>query len=379
MEGIVHERDGQRHRDDWGILWEKQGAFNQIVESPLENAGPDEMREYRFPYHRLDELLSNMVPLLEPADGPAGGLPAKPAGQPCSDESGKPAAGLRGEPTGGLPVKPAGEPRSELLSKPAGEMRVKPLGGHLRKPAGKPLRELFLGCDVSPCVFEMYNRLRGMEQALLDLSLNPQQSFELMGRCADFAVSLAQQAVRRFPLDWLWTGDDVASQTTMLMSPATWRELIKPHLARATKVGKDRGLWVAYHCCGSLPEIIEDLIEIGVDVLNPIQYGCPGMGAEELKRKYGKRLAFMGGVDTQGLLPNGTAGEVAAATRRLIETMSSEGGGFILAASHTVPPETPMENIFAMYAAAGLTKERIMDTAAALRARAGGSGIGALP
>ena len=204
---------------------------------------------------------------------------------------------------------------------------------------------------------------------MLDLGLHPRQSFRLMERCADFAVTLSQRAIESFPLDWLWTGDDVSSQTAMLMSPASWRELIKPHLARVTAVGKERSLWVAYHCCGSLPDIVEDLIEIGVDVLNPIQYGCPGMEARDLKRRYGSRLAFMGGVDTQDLLPNGTAGEVTGETRRLIETLSADGGGYILAASHTVPPETPMENIFAMYAAAGLNREQIMDTAAARRAR----------
>ncbi len=297
MEGIAHERDGDRHRDDWGILWEKQGAFNQIVESPLVDGDPGRMRDYRFPYHSLGQLLCNMQPLV----GQAG--------------------------------------------------------------------ELFLGCDVSPCVFEMFNRLRGMEQALLDLSLHADRSLRLMERCADFAVALAQQAIELFPLDWLWTGDDVASQTAMLMSPTTWRELVKPHLARVIEVGKKRGLWVAYHCCGSLPDIIEDLIEIGVDVLNPIQYGCPGMGAKELKECYGSRLAFMGGVDTQGLLPNGTENDVTTETAGLIETLSADGGGYIMAASHTIPPETPMGNIFAMYAAAGLSREQILDSAAVLRVR----------
>ena len=93
------------------------------------------------------------------------------------------------------------------------------------------------------------------------------------------------------------------------------------------------------------------------------------MGAASLKRDFGAELSFMGGVDTQGMLPVATPAEVENQTRRLIETMTSDGGGYILAASHTVPPETPLDNILAMYRAAGLTREEIFDTAATIRAR----------
>jgi uroporphyrinogen decarboxylase len=107
---------------------------------------------------------------------------------------------------------------------------------------------------------------------------------------------------------------------------------------------------------------------MGLDVLNPVQCNCPGMEAAELKREFGRELTFMGGVDTQGLLPTATAGEVRRATRELIDTMTADGGGYILAASHTIPPETPMENIFAMYAEAGISREEAFDRAAAVRA-----------
>jgi uroporphyrinogen decarboxylase len=98
------------------------------------------------------------------------------------------------------------------------------------------------------------------------------------------------------------------------------------------------------------------------------------MEADRLKREFGSRMSFMGGVDTQGLLPTGSAAEVERATSRLIETMTAGGGGYILAASHTVPPETPPENIFAMYDAAGLKRAEILDTAAGIRARRGRGG-----
>ena len=236
-------------------------------------------------------------------------------------------------------------------------------------PLAAQAADMFIGCDVSPCVFEMYWRLRGMEQGILDMAEDPDLAHTMLDRCADFALRLSQVACDRFPLDWLWTGDDVASQQSLMMSPQTWRAMIKPGMQRVFAEGKKRGLWVAYHCCGSLRPIIGDLVEIGLDVLNPVQAGCPGMDALELKREFGKSLSFMGGVDTQELLPHGSADDVRRATARLIEGMTSDGGGYILAASHTIPPETPDDYIFAMYAEAGLSRQEILDRAAAIRAR----------
>jgi uroporphyrinogen decarboxylase len=237
----------------------------------------------------------------------------------------------------------------------------------LMQPVLASRGDLFIGCDVSPCVFEMYWRLRGMEMAMLDMAEDRELADEMFRRCADFSIALAEPACARMKLDWLWLGDDVSGQQSMMMSPKTWREQIKPHLARIAEVGKAYNLPVAYHCCGALRPIIGDLIEIGIDVLNPIQCNCPGMDPFELKREFGAKLAFMGGVDTQGVLPSGTADDVRRATARLIDGMTSDGGGFILAASHTIPPETPAGNIFAMYEVAGLPRQEIFDRAALLR------------
>ena len=226
-------------------------------------------------------------------------------------------------------------------------------------------RDYFIGCDVSPCLFELLCRIRGMERTLEDFALQPDVAGDLLERAAEFEIALAEAACARYPLDWLWTGDDVAGQHSLMISPRQWRTFIAPHLARIVAVGKAHGLPVAYHCCGAVRPIIEDLISIGVDVLNPIQCHCAGMDAADLKKTYGTHLTFMGGLDTVELLPRGTAEEVFDGTRRLIETMTADGGGFILAASHTVPPETPMKNIFAIYAAAGVSREEIFDRAAA--------------
>jgi uroporphyrinogen decarboxylase len=224
---------------------------------------------------------------------------------------------------------------------------------------GQEASSYFIGSDVSPCAFEMYWRLRGMENTMVDLVAEPELARFLLKSCADFSISLAEKVIERYPLDWLWTGDDVSSQQSMMISPKTWRALVKP----------EHSLWLAYHCCGALRPIIPDLIEIGMDVLNPVQGNCPGMDPLELKREFGTAITFMGGLDTQDLLPKGSPAQVEAETRRLIEGMTAGGGGYILAASHTIPPETPDENIFAMYAAAGLSRQEIYDRAADLRRR----------
>ena len=201
----------------------------------------------------------------------------------------------------------------------------------LMDPVIRGWRDFFIGCDVSPCIFEMYWRLRGMDDAFLDIAGDRDLTIEMFRRCADFSIRLGESACRRFDLDWYWTGDDVAGQRSMMFSPGMWRDLVKPELARVFAVGKSRGLPVAYHSCGAVRPIIPDLIEIGMDVLNPVQANCPGMDALELKREFGRDIAFMGGVDTQQLLPNASAAEVRRATERLIDGMTADGGGYILA------------------------------------------------
>jgi uroporphyrinogen decarboxylase len=296
MEGIVHDREGDTHADDWGIEWIRVGMFNQVHRSPLQGAPEDVVRQYRFPHERIPNFLRNMEPVL------------------------------------------------------------------------RHQGEYFLGCDVSPTLFEVVCRIRGMEQTMLDLVENPTLAEHLLEKAAVFACGLAEAACTQFPLDWLWTGDDVAGQESLMMSPLTWRRLIGARLAHIVAVGKKHHLPVAYHCCGAMRSIIPDLIGMGIDVLNPIQCHCRGMDARELKREFGQHVSFMGGLDTIDLIPRGTPAEVFRETRRLIEVMTEDGGGYILAASHTVPPETPMENVFALYQAAGETKEQIFDRAATLRA-----------
>jgi uroporphyrinogen decarboxylase len=246
------------------------------------------------------------------------------------------------------------------------ENKIEALVGRM-KPLMSKKHTYFIGCDVSPCAFEMYWRLRGMEKTLFDIITNTGSARGFIRRCVDFTIELSQAAFEHFTMDWLWAGDDIGGQSGMILSPESWRDLIKPQLQRIFNLAKSKNVYAAFHSCGSIRPIIGDLVEMGLDVLNPIQCNCTGMDPFELKREFGKHLAFMGGIDTQNLLPNGTSEQVYQSTIRLIEGMMADGGGYILAASHSVPPETPDENIFAMYRAAGISKGEIFDRAAQIR------------
>ena len=151
-------------------------------------------------------------------------------------------------------------------------------------------------------------------------------------------------------VDVLWLGDDFGTQRAMLISPRMWREFIKDRYARLIAAFKSQnsGLKIAYHCDGYIEPILPDLIEIGLDVLNPVQ--PLSMSPAEVKRKFGDRLSFWGTVDVQHVFPLGSARDVEEEVRRRVQTVAP-GGGFILCSAHRVQAGTPLENIQAYYRA----------------------------
>jgi len=212
--------------------------------------------------------------------------------------------------------------------------------------------DYFVGADVSGSIFEPCCHIRGMGRLLEDMLEATQAVEAFFDHAAEFTRGLCLGALE-YPIDWIWLGDDVAGQQAMVMSPALWRRLLKPRLAgiiAAVRAARP-GIWIAYHCCGALRPIIPDLIEIGVDVLNPIQPICPDMEPLSLKAEFGGELAFMGGLDTQHFLIHAAPGEVRDHARRLIAGMSA-GGGYIFAASHTIQPDVPLDNVLALTEAA---------------------------
>jgi uroporphyrinogen decarboxylase len=202
--------------------------------------------------------------------------------------------------------------------------------------------------------FESPWYMRGLEQFLLDLIECPELAAAICRHVVGFYKERAMRALEAAAgmIDILGSGGDIGAQKGMMLSPGLWRERIKPWSRELIRPFKDMGLKTFYHSCGSIVPVIEDLIEIGVDILDPVQPRAEGMELESLKKAFGDRLTFHGGVDEQELLPFGTPADVEKEVERLLGVFN-RNGGYILCPAHAVQPDTPIENLLAMYRKAG--------------------------
>ena len=202
---------------------------------------------------------------------------------------------------------------------------------------------------VSP--FEQAYMLRGVEQWLLDLAGNPDFALALMRKITDLmkasVIRLLEEAGDA--IDVLITGDDLGSQSATLISPRMYRRMIKPfHVEIYQEIKKRTKAKIFYHSDGNIYPLLGDLVEIGVDLLNPVQVNAGDMGdTARLKREFGDRLSFCGAIDTGWVLPHGTPDDVRAEVRRRIKDLGP-GGGYILASVHCIQPDVPLANIIAM-------------------------------
>jgi uroporphyrinogen decarboxylase len=195
-------------------------------------------------------------------------------------------------------------------------------------------------------IFETAWALRGLEQMLMDFALHPELAERILEIPYQYHLTAAKRLVQ-MGVDMMWTGDDVGGQKAMIVSPACWRRFLKPRMANfiAELKAVNPQVKVAYHSDGMITPIIPELIEIGVDVLNPIQPAS--MDPAEIKREFGERLCFWGSIDEQRTLPFGTPDEVRHEVRERLKTIG-KNGGLILAPTHHVQLDTPMENFLAM-------------------------------
>ena len=198
-------------------------------------------------------------------------------------------------------------------------------------------------------LFENAWLLRGLETLLMDFVLNEEFAEALLDKLTEFQVENAR-FIASCGADVLPTGDDVGTQRGMMMSPEMWRKWFKPRMARVIAAAREEksDIHVFYHSDGDVRAVIPELIEIGVDVLNPVQPEC--MDPAEMKRLYGERLSFWGTIGTQTTMPFGAAGEVRRVVRERIETVG-KGGGLVLAPTHVLEPDVPWENVVAFFAA----------------------------
>ncbi|HSB12938.1 MAG TPA: uroporphyrinogen decarboxylase family protein [Bryobacteraceae bacterium] len=195
-------------------------------------------------------------------------------------------------------------------------------------------------------VFETAWALRGYEQLMIDFLEDPDLAESILEIPYRYHLTAAKTLVR-MGVDMIWIGDDVGAQNAMLISPAHWRCFLKPRMASfiATLKGINPRLKIACHSDGCIYPIIPELIEVGVDVLNPVQPAS--MDPARLKREFGSRLCFWGTVDEQQTLPFGSPDDVRAEVSERLRTVG-DGGGLILGPTHHVQLDTPMENFWAM-------------------------------
>ncbi len=201
--------------------------------------------------------------------------------------------------------------------------------------------------------FLFYTILRGMEQAFMDLSLNP----EIVHYCLDKLFHLAYENTRRIyeqipgVVVYSYIAEDLGSQEGLLMSPAHIREFLLPRMKKMMDLAHQAGVYVFHHSDGAVRDILPEIVDTGIDILNPIQWRCNGMDREALKRDFGQRIVFHGAVDNQFTLPFGSIDEVRQEVLDNIRILG-KGGGYVLAPCHNIQVVSPAENIVAMYDAA---------------------------
>ncbi len=202
---------------------------------------------------------------------------------------------------------------------------------------------------MAPFTYHMY--LRGLENALIDPLENPDYTRHLLQRLSDYFHDHHRRMFESADglIDVTQVTDDYGMQTGPLMSLDTFREFYRPHLQRFVDLAHEFGITVLHHDDGAIRQFIPDLVEIGIDILNPIQWRCPGMEMDGLKADFGTALVFHGGIDNQQTLPFGTEQDVRAEVRLAIDTLASDRTGYILAPCHNIQAITPVENVIAMY------------------------------
>lgn len=195
-------------------------------------------------------------------------------------------------------------------------------------------------------LFERSWNLRGFENVLMDAIIEPDFFEEMLDRLMHLYLAFVDYTAD-LPIDGILFGDDWGDQRGVILGPERWRKFLKPRWARIYDAVHAHGKVVMGHSCGSVAEIITDLIEIGMDVLESVQPEAAGMNPYELKKRWGKDITFWGCLGSQSTIPFASPDEIAREIRHLAQEMG-EGGGYILSPAKPLQPETPTENAVAI-------------------------------
>jgi uroporphyrinogen decarboxylase len=193
--------------------------------------------------------------------------------------------------------------------------------------------------------------LRGFEDWFMDIAGDPKLATALFEATVDVSSAKVAGILKEVGdlIDIVTTPDDLGFQNGPIVSPDTYRELFKPSHKKFFRAIKDNSsAYLNFHCCGAISDLLDDLIEMGVDAVNPVQVAAHGMDSAELAAKFGGRVTFWGAIDTQHVLNNGTPEDVRTEVRRRFTDLAP-GGGYVFSAVHNLQPDVPLENILAMY------------------------------
>jgi len=192
--------------------------------------------------------------------------------------------------------------------------------------------------------------LRGTEQIFIDMVEAPDMARALFSRIKQFYLDYNERLFRAAngKIDIFMMGDDFGAQNGLLVSYDMWCEFFRQPLKEYTEQAKRFGMKVMHHSCGAIRQIIPDLIEIGIDILNPLQPGAVGMEPASLKRNFGDRICFHGSIDIQHTLPYGTPEDIRNEVRDRMRALA-RGGGFIICTAHNIQVDTPIENILTLF------------------------------
>ena len=206
--------------------------------------------------------------------------------------------------------------------------------------------DYFIVARIGLGIFERSWAMRGFENSLIDAVINPDFYVELTKEIANHQKRILEK-VLQLPVDGIIFGDDWGYQEGVLLGADRWRQYIKPLVAELYNQTHHAGKYTLNHVCGSIEEIIPDLIEIGLDVLESVQPEAKGMNPYELKKRYGDKITFWGGIGSQSILQFGTPEEIRKEVNSLISTMARDGG-YILSPAKPIQPGTPIENTAAL-------------------------------
>ena len=195
--------------------------------------------------------------------------------------------------------------------------------------------------------------LRGFEDWFADLAGDPDLAAALFQATVEVSCAQARELLQAVGdlVDIVNLGDDMGFQGGPMVAPEMYRQQLKPwHKKYFDTIRANTSAFIHFHCCGSINQLLDDLIDLGVDVINPVQVTAAGMDSADLASEFGDRVSFWGAIDTQRVMPNGTPADVRAEVERRISDFAP-GGGYVLSAVHNIQPDVPLENILAMYEA----------------------------